>query len=64
MTSHELAKKLLSMPDLEVWGRSVGQGANEQGDDPLYDVVVGGTEREDILRHIYPANPNVIELIF
>jgi len=64
VTGHELARKLLELPDLEVWGRAVGQGSNEQGDDPLTDVRLGGEERNDILSHIYPAKPNVIDLIF
>lgn len=38
MTSHELAKKLLALPDVPVWGEQVGQGSNEMGDDSLRDV--------------------------
>ena len=64
MTSHEAARQLLALPDLEVIGRSVGQGSNEQGDEPLLEIALGGQDRDDILKHIYPANPNCIELHF
>ena len=64
MTSHELAQRLLALPDLPVVGRSVGQGSNEYGDEDLTDVVLGESERDDVLRHIYPANYGKIELIF
>jgi len=35
MKTHELAKRLLEMPDVEVWGDSVGQGSHEGSDEPL-----------------------------
>lgn len=44
MTSHELARKLLTMPDLPVIGRQVGQGSNEQQDEPLDDVILGSDD--------------------
>jgi len=44
MTSHELAKKLLEMPDREVWGDCVGQGGCEGDDMPLVEVARKGDE--------------------
>jgi len=35
MTTHELAKQLLEMPDVEVWGDSVGQLSAEGEDESL-----------------------------
>ena len=35
MTSHELARQLLALPDVPVIGRNVGQGSNEAGDEDL-----------------------------
>jgi hypothetical protein len=63
-TAHSLARALLSLPDLPVIGREVGQGGNERGDEPLTSIAIGGQERDDILAHIYPANPSTIELFF
>lgn len=38
MTTHELAAQLLTMPDVPVIGRDVGQASNERGDDDLLEV--------------------------
>jgi hypothetical protein len=35
MTSHELARQLLALPDVVVIGKQVGQGSNEAGDEDL-----------------------------
>jgi hypothetical protein len=38
MTSHELARQLLAMPDVLVVGIGVGQGSNEAGNHDLTTV--------------------------
>jgi hypothetical protein len=55
MTSHELARQLLALPDVIVIGKQTGQGSNEGGDDDLADVQFAPAAANDSAR---------IELIF
>lgn len=40
ITSRELAARLLELPDFPVVGIGVGQGGNENQDEPLVDVTI------------------------
>lgn len=44
MTGHELAQKLLTMPNLPVWGMGVGQGSGEGSDAEITGAFAAGQE--------------------
>jgi len=56
MTSHELARQLLALPDVVVIGSGVGQGSNECGDADL--------TRVEFKSAVSFTEPACIELIF
>jgi len=64
MTGHELAIKLMSMPDLPVIGFSVGQRGNENQSEPLTHVILGGREHEAWKKNNWGCDEGEIGLYF
>ncbi len=64
ITAHQLAKKLLTFPDLPVEGVMVGQGGNESGNEFLSHVFMAGEEPEEFKKNNWGARDGAIGLYF